>query len=83
MPGSRCLVSSARPVVESVEPTIQIAPLSKSVETGRFGRASVVDETGKAPFRTDGRYHVFRVNLDGGFTDAVGMDVEFKRSSTR
>ena len=82
-PGNRCLVSSARPIVESVEPSIQVAAIGKSVETGVFKNAQSMDETGKASLRSDGRFHIFRVNLEGGFTSAIGMDLEFQRSSTR
>ena len=82
-PGGRCMVSSARPIIETVEPTMQISALSKAAQVGAFSRPRSTDDTGKVPFRSDGRYHVFRVNLDGGFTNAIGMDVEFQRSASR
>ena len=82
-PGNRCLASSARPIVESVEPSVQVAGIGKIVETGIFKNARSMDDTGKASLRSDGRFHIFRVNLKGGFSSAIGMDIEFQRSSSR
>jgi hypothetical protein len=82
-PGYRSLVSSARPLVESVEPTIQVAGISRSTAATTFGDARTVDLNGLCALRNDGRFHAFRVNLDGGFTNAVGLDVNFQRSASR
>lgn len=82
-PGYRSMVSSARPLVESVEPTIQVAGISRSTASTTFGDARTVDLNGLCALRNDGRFHAFRVNLDGGFTNAVGLDVNFQRSASR
>ncbi len=82
-PGYRSLVSSARPIVESVDPTVQVSGTSKSVAGASFGPVRTVDPNGNCSLRSDGRFHAFRVNLDGGFTNAVGMDIQFQRSAAR
>ena len=82
-PGYRSLVSSARPLVESVDPTIQVAGISKSTAPTSFGPPRSVDTNGSCALRRDGRFHAFRVNLDGGFSNAVGLDVNFQRSASR
>jgi len=82
-PGYRSMISSARPLVESVDPTIQVAGISRSTAATNFGPPRPVDGNGSCSMRSDGRYHAFRVNLDGGFTNAVGLDVNFQRSAAR
>ena len=82
-PGYRALVTSARPLIETVDPTIQVSGISRSTGSTVFGAARPVDENGSCSLRTDGRYHAFRINIDGGFTNAVGMDVSFQRSAMR
>lgn len=82
-PGYRSMVSSARPLVESVDPTIQVAGISRSTAATTFGSPRSVDANGSCSLRNDGRFHAFRVILDGGFTNAVGLDVNFQRSAAR
>jgi len=83
VPGYRSLVTLARPLVESVDPTVQVSGVSRLKDTSVFGSAMPVDSNGSVPLRKDGRYHEFRVNIDGGFDNAIGMDVSFQRSAMR
>ena len=82
-PGSRSLVTRARVLVDSVDPTVQVSGLRRTNDENKFTGATKVDEDGDAPLRKDGRYHVFRVNLPSGFTSALGMDVYYQRSGRR
>jgi hypothetical protein len=82
-PGSRSFVTEVRPIVDSADATIQIAPTSKKNETVTYCPISKQDDDGKCPTRVDGRYHRFRTNLPATFTNAVGMDVEFRRSGRK
>jgi hypothetical protein len=83
VPGYRSLASRARLMVDSVDPTIEVAGLSRTNETEVFSQPSRIDADGDAPFRVDGRYHVFRVNLPTGWSKALGMDVFAQRSGRR
>ena len=83
IPGRRSLATRARVLVDSVDPTVQAASLSRTNKPTVFGPARPIDEQGDAPLRTDARYHAFRVNLPPGFTNALGMDVSAQESGTR
>tara|TARA_R110002074_G_scaffold329535_1_gene500026 strand:- start:244 stop:744 length:501 start_codon:yes stop_codon:yes gene_type:complete len=82
-PGGRALVTMARPLVDSMDPTIEISGVSKTNANDAFGLASKTDIAGDVPLRKDGRYHRFRVNIPGGFKNAIGLDVAYQRSSRR
>jgi hypothetical protein len=82
-PGGRALVTMARPLVDDRDATIEISGVGKTNADDAFGLASKTDIDGDVPLRKDGRYHKFRVNIPGGFKNAIGLDVSFQRSSRR
>jgi hypothetical protein len=83
IPGSRSLANSARTMVDAVDPTVQVAGTSRTNDSGTFSKASRIDDDGSSHFRVDGRFHQFRVNLPGGFNNALFMDVYCQRSGRR
>jgi hypothetical protein len=79
-PGRITRVSKVRPLIDSVEPTVQVSArfdrrLAESAIT--FGSAASLNREGACPVRSaKGRYHRYRVNIPAGWTDhAVGLDV--------
>lgn len=76
-PGQRAFVSEIRPLVTGGEASVQIAALGKRADAVRFGRSLRMQDDGVCYARSDGRYHRYRVIVEGGFTDAVGLDVSF------
>lgn len=83
VPGSRSLVSSARVMVDAVNPTVSVSGVRRTNDTDFFTRPTRIDEDGDAPLRKDGRFHSFRLNLGSGFSDALWMDVRCQRSGRR
>jgi hypothetical protein len=79
-PGYRSFVKEVRPIVDSVDATIQVASTKRRNETITYCPIVKQDDDGKCSTRVDGRYHRFRTNLPSTFTNAVGMDVESRRS---
>jgi hypothetical protein len=82
-PGGRSFVSEVRPIVDSADATIQVAPTSRKNESFVYCPASGQDDDGKCPVRVDGRYHRFRTNLPSTFTNAVGIDVTARPSGRK
>lgn len=74
-PTMRSLVTGAEPLVDSVDPTVQCAGISKANQTPVYGQGSVVNEDGFAPLRCDARYHTFKVSLPVGWDNALGLNV--------
>jgi len=83
IPGSRSLASRVRIMIDGVNPTLEVAGLRRVNATTRFGPSTRIDEDGDAPCRKDGRYHVFKVKVGSGFSDALYMDVLCQRSGFR
>jgi len=55
--------------------TAQIASRSTISSVADFGSASTLNSAGEFTTRANARYHKFRLTVSGGFTRAMGLDV--------
>ena len=78
--GQRVFINNLRPVVEgtddSVVITAQIGGRDKLGAGETFSPAVGTNAVDEIPITTDNRYNRVRLNIDGGFTHAIGVDVE-------
>jgi hypothetical protein len=82
-PGSRSMLSSARPVVDGGATTIQIGHRNRQQDTITWTSARSVNANGRATMRKTARYHRARLNLSGDFTHAEGVDIDAAPSGRR
>lgn len=84
--GQRSFINAVRPLVSGAPSsvTVQIG-VRNNQETGApsFGPASGLNVIGAADFRTNGRYHRFRVNITGDYEHAQGCEVALRYKGKR
>jgi hypothetical protein len=76
--GFRADINNSRPLIEGLSASVSVAVSSRGRlnETASFGSAVSINIDGECPLLNEGRYHRFRVNADGGFDEAQGIEVE-------
>lgn len=73
---SRLFVNRLRPVVTGYGTlTAQSASRSTRASDASWTGVSTLNSAGEFTMRANARYHKFRLNLSGGFTRAMGLDV--------
>ncbi len=89
-PGARAFLRNVRPLVEGADATVQIGgvqQLGGQVPpdlTTIYGRRLPMDSHGDCGGRLDARYHFIRLIIPaGGFSSAIGLDVEARASGSR
>lgn len=82
-PARQTWVDGVRPYVDGREPEIAIAARDRRNEPVVFSRYEGMERTGVVPFRSDARYHRFRIKLRPGWDDAVGIDIVGQPSGDR
>lgn len=75
VPGQRAEVTEVVPLVDGGTHTVQIGTRETQAGTVSWGSAINENSSGKCPARSNSRYHRFRVNNTGSFTDAMGVEV--------
>ena len=81
--GRRSFVREVRPESDGVV-TVQIGHRKTPRDSVTWSPVSAVDDaSGLAPFRIDDFYMRVRLNISGGFTDAVGVYVDAKSSGSK
>jgi hypothetical protein len=76
-------LDEVRPLVEGRAPEVAISSRDKIDEEVVFGPYQRVDPDGTISFRSDARYHRFRVRLQSGWGKAVGLDIYGEASGER
>lgn len=76
IPGRRAILSGVRVAVDGGTSTVTAATRNAQSEEPSFGTAVSARDSGKHPIRTNARYHRFRVNISGDWTDAIGIDLD-------
>lgn len=72
----RLFINKMRPLVSGYSTmTAQVASRSTLQTPSSFGGSSALNASGEFTTRANARYHKFRLNLSGGFSRAVGLDV--------
>lgn len=77
--GGRALITAYKPIVQGSGSTVSgyIGHQTKLEDAVTFvGPATPETRTGKCSARSDAVYHRFRLVIDGGFTNAMGVEVE-------
>jgi len=76
MSDTRLFIKTMRPLVTGYgSMTAQIASRSLLTTPATYGSASTLNSAGEFTTRANSRYHKFRLTVSGGFTRAVGLDV--------
>lgn len=76
MSDTRLFINTMRPLVTGYgSMTAQIASRSLLTTPATYGSASTLNSAGEFTTRANSRYHKFRLTVSGGFTRAVGLDV--------
>ena len=72
----RLFINQMRPLVTGYETmTAQIASRSVLTTPATYSSESTLNSSGEFTTRANARYHKFRLTVSGGFTRAVGLDV--------
>lgn len=82
----RTVLTKARPLVTgtSAVPTIAVGIRNNQNTTVSYAAAVSTNNGGDCPLRATARYHRLRLSITGGFTTALGIDVqEFKGQGKR
>lgn len=79
----RSFVSGATPLADGGTSTVQIAGIANQNDTPSFGSAASQDADGLCHFRSDGRYHKFRENITGTWSNTQGLIVQHNRAGLR
>ncbi|MCJ2030716.1 hypothetical protein MKK50_15175 [Methylobacterium sp. J-043] len=75
--GDRALIRSVSPKVHGAGSiTVQVSGRVTPQAMVQFGPATPVNANGWCPQRNDARYHRYRVNLSGGWTQAMGLEID-------
>ena len=83
-PVGRSRITGVRPIVETGTPTAQVGTrnlLSDEVSYTTAGSPNT--HNGFVDLRSDSRYHRFRVNTSGAFTEILGIDIKALPIGTR
>jgi hypothetical protein len=79
--GGLALVQQVNPVVMGATlANVQVAPITRNTLSATPTVGTLVSpetRTGKCSMRSNARYHIFRVQISGGFTNSMGVEPEF------
>ena len=80
----RTFITKIRPLASDYgSMTVQIASRSTLASSASFGSVSTMNSLGEFTTRANARFHKFRLTISGGFTRAVGLDVDAKSEGNR
>lgn len=74
----RMIGANVRPLVSGTPTTVSLQHGYRNAQDANvtFGLQKSVNDAGVVNFRNSGRYSRFRMNVSGGFENAIGVDVE-------
>ncbi len=81
--GSMTHVTEIRAIVAGGTHTVSVGTRNTQNETVSYSAASTENTSGFCPVRTNARYQRFKINISGGFTDAVAAQPRMFRSGKR
>ena len=77
--GGRAVTLGVRPLVNGGTVTVRVGTRNDQDDAVSFTSAiSLNSRTKKADFLKEGRYHRAEITITGGFTTAMGADIEFR-----
>lgn len=76
--GRRAFVPGVSPLVTSVGTNITVTPITRNrlMDATSTGTAVSINAAGVCPLTSEARYHRFQIDVTGGFTHAIGAEVE-------
>lgn len=81
--GKNSVITRVYPYYEEGDVTMQIGTRNAQSATPVFTSAAAPNDAGFVPFRSQGRYHRARLSLSGGWSKAIGVDIEARGIGTR
>ena len=81
--GKHSLVTRVYPYYQDGDITVSVGTRNTMAEVATFTSAVSPNDEGFSPFRAQGRYHRARLELSGGWSKAIGIDVEARQVGRR
>lgn len=81
IPGKRADLNEVSPLVSGGTHTVEVGTRETQVASVSYSGASSENASGICPVRSNSRYHRFRVNITGDFTDATGILIDDEKIS--
>ena len=81
--GYNSVATLVRPQIDNGSANIKVASRRELDDTIEFGTTVSTSQEGRASIRSAGRYHRFSVSPTGNWTNAVGLDIDFKPQGNR
>jgi hypothetical protein len=81
--GYNSVVSLVRPQIDNGSADISVASRRELDDNIQFGSTVSTTQEGRANFRSAGRYHRFKVQPTGNWTNAISIDVDIKQQGNR
>jgi hypothetical protein len=63
--------------------TVQVSGKTTPQQTASYGTGSPINANGWCPLRSDARYHRYRLTLNGGWTMAMGVEIDAVPTGSR
>ena len=81
--GYNSVVSLIRPQIDNGSADIAVASRRELNDNIQFGSLVSTTQEGRANFRSAGRYHRFKIQPTGNWTNAISIDVDVKTQGNR
>ena len=81
--GYNSVVSLVRPQIDNGTADVAVASRRELDDNIQFGSSVSTSQEGRANFRSSGRFHRFKVNPTGNWTNAISIDIETKNQGNR
>ena len=81
--GYNSVVTLARPQIDNGSCTVSIASRKELDDTITFSTPVTTSQEGRAPLRSYGRYHRFKITPTGSWTTAISLDADLKPQGSR
>ena len=81
--GYNSVVSLVRPQIDNGSANISVSSRRELDDNIQFGSSVTTSDEGRANFRSAGRYHRFKVEPTGNWTNAISMDIDVKTQGNR
>lgn len=81
--GYNSVATLVRPQIDNGTATVKVASRRELDDNIQFGSSVTTSSEGRASVRSAGRYHRFSISPTGNWTNAVGIDVDFRTQGNR
>ena len=81
--GYNSVATLVRPQIDNGTATVKVASRRELDDNIQFSSSVTTSSEGRASIRSAGRYHRFSISPTGNWTNAVGIDVDFRTHGNR